>query len=406
MSFPSVPISYAVEITFECNNHCPGCANVLRTDRHDSLSDWKTLFDKIAPSSNRRKYAELIRITGGEPTLHPEFLHIIEYIDTFGIPHATFTNGRWPEPDKLLQLFRSCENFIGLLVSLHGSTAKIHHTFLGTTDTAFEETCANIQRATDVGIEVFTNTVLTKYNCHQIEEIIALSQQLGADYAVFNRYLGKSHPIEPTEDQLRSTITLIEKLHAEGVHCRIGDCVPPCFVKNSSPGSNGGIEHCIISPKGFVRPDNLTSYTFGNLFEQSIEEIWQSDKAQWYRRQIPEACLECVELPRCRGGCRSVMIEYDLESDPLMKEPIREAPTETIELHPAWKPIPNFTVRQESFGYLLCRYDWSVPVTHEAKPVIDAINGENTLDQLHKQFGEAGLDLIGQLYREGCLEFE
>ncbi len=406
MYFPSAPISYAVEITFECNNFCPGCANVLEPNRGEILYDWKTLFDRIAPPGDRRKYAELIRITGGEPTLHKEFRQIIEYVDTFGIPHATFTNGRWAHPDEIIGVFQKCNNFVGLLISLHGSTAPAHKAFVGGVETSFEETCANIQRATDSGFEVFTNTVLTKYSCEQIEDIIALSQKLGTNHAVFNRYLGKAHPVEPTEKQLRRAILLIEKLEGEGVSCHIGDCVPPCFVKNSSVGSNGGIEHCAISPEGFVRPDNLTSYVFGNFFEQSIEEIWQSDRAQWYRNQVPENCLECIELSRCRGGCRSVTIEYGLEGDRLMQAPIREAPSETIELNPEWKVIPYFTIREEPFGYLLARYNWSVPVTHDAKALVDAINGENTLAQLQHQFGGEALNFVGHLYREGCIGFE
>ena len=89
-----------------------------------------------------------------------------------------------------------------------------------------------------------------------------------------------------------------------------------------------------------------------------------------------------------------------------MQEPIREATPKTIELDPEWKPIPYFTVREEPFGYLLCRYDWSVPVTHDAKPLVDAINGETTLAQLQHQFGNDVLDFVGHLYREGCVGFE
>jgi radical SAM protein with 4Fe4S-binding SPASM domain len=292
------------------------------------------------------------------------------------------------------------------LVSLQGSTAFVHHAFTGSEERGFEETCVSIQRAADAGLEVFTNTVLTKYSCEQIEEIIELSRKLGAEYAVFNRYLGKANPIEPAEEQLRQAIRLIEQLQSEGVSCRIGNCVPPCFTENSSSGANAGIEHCVISPEGLVRPDNLTSFTFGNLFEQSIEEIWRSDKAQWYRSQIPEKCLKCVELPRCRGGARSVAIEHGLEGDRLMKEPIRESQPETLEFDPEWKPIPYFMIREESFGYLLYRYDWSVPVTNDAKPLLDALSGENTLAELHNQFGDAGLELIGHLYKEGCIEFK
>jgi len=77
-------------------------------------------------------------------------------------------------------------------------------------------------------------------------------------------------------------------------------------MENSSEGCNSGIEACTISPTGWVRPDNLTNYTFGNLFEQSIADIWQSQQAQAYRTQIPSNCLSCVKLAHCRGGAKSI----------------------------------------------------------------------------------------------------
>lgn len=405
LCFPSAPISYAVEITYQCNNACSGCANVLERHRHRFLSDWKSLFDQIAPPEQRMKYAELIRITGGEPTLHHEFSQIIAYVDTFGIPHATFTNGLWRNPQAVVSTFAKCQNFIGALISLHGSTAAAHAAFTDNHEATFEEVCANIRRAADSGLEVFTNTVLTKFSCEQIEEMIALSQKLGATYTVFNRYLGKPHPNEPAEEQLRQAIRLIERLQHDGVPCRIGDCVPYCFEKNSTLGSNGGIEHCVISPLGDVRPENLTSYTFGNIFEESIEDIWSSEKIQWYRQQIPSNCLDCVALPHCRGGCRSMMVEYALANDPLMKAPIHES-LDNIELHPDFRPLPFFNLRQEAFGYLLVRLNWSIPVSFEAKPLIDAINERETLSELYSQFGDDALDFIGYLAKQRFIDFE
>lgn len=404
--FPCAPISYAVEITFACTNACPGCANVLGASRTEVMTDWKQLFDLIAPPNNRHQYAELIRITGGEPTLHREFGQIIRYVDTFGIPHATFTNGQWENPVEILDIFRHCHNFAGVLVSLHGSTASVHNAFVGGDETSFEKTCASIQRIADAGVVVFTNTVLTAQNCDRIEQIIALSQKLGADYAVFNRYFGKPHPVEPAEEQLRHAVRIIEKLHEEGVACRLGDCVPPCFEPNSSLGSTGGIEHCAIAPNGDVRPDNLTRYLFGNLFERSVEDIWQSEQAAWYRSQIPQQCLECVELTRCRGGARSVTVEHGFEGDRLMKAPLQTSPVETLEFDPEWKLLPYFTVREQPFGYLLCRVNWAVPVAHEAKPIVDAMNGGTSLGQLYQQFGDEALVFVGHLYKEGCIGFE
>ena len=112
MFAPSSPISFSIELTYSCNQHCSGCANVWTNERHQQLKAWRTLLDKIAPPDNRKKYAELIRITGGEPTLHSEFFEIIEYLDTFDIPYAIFTTGRWKKP-AALKIYR---NAIILLV--------------------------------------------------------------------------------------------------------------------------------------------------------------------------------------------------------------------------------------------------------------------------------------------------
>ncbi len=407
MFFPSAPISFAVEITYTCNNACSGCANAWEAHRGQTLQNWESLFDRIAPRQNRRKYAELIRITGGEPTLHREFREIIEYIDAFDIPHALFTCGRWEHPQDIINIYLNCQNFIGMLISLHGSTELAHHAFVESTDTAFDETCENICQASQAGIDVFTNTVLTRYSCDQIEDIISLSQKLGAGCAVFNRFLGDPHPLDPTEEQFRDAILLIEKLRLKGVSCRIGNCVPQCFVENSSEGANGGIEHCIISPKGFVRPSNLLTYVFGNIFEQSVKDIWRSEQARHYRTQIPQACFECAAFSDCRGSEKSMSSQPGrFRKDPLMKSPLREITHETIVFNPELKPVPCFNIREESFGCLLTRYNWSIPLSSEARQIVNAINRENTLAQLQKQFGEDASDFVGYLYRKGFVEFD
>lgn len=406
MLYPSTPLSYAIELTYACNNRCSGCANVWESRRSQTMPNWRELFDRIAPPDDRQRYTELIRLTGGEPTLHPDIIRIVQYIDTFGVAHALFTDGRWPKPNEIIDVYRNCQHSLGMLVSLHGSTTEAHLAFVQSDRRAFSETCQNIEKAAKAGIDVFTNTVLTTHSCEQIEEIIALSKNLGAQYTVFNRFLGNDHPLMPTEDRFREVVLLIERLQDDGEHCRVGNCVPRCFVDNTTEGANSGIEHCAISPNGEVRPDNLTGIVFGNIFEQSIVEIWASDKAQWYREQIPAGCLECVELAACRGGAKSVYIEHGLPQDPLMKAPIREAREVVIELQPDMVPVPHFRLRKESFGYIVARYNWSIPVTAAAKPVLNAIDGQRTLFQIQEQFGENGLNLIGHLLKEGCIGFK
>ncbi len=370
------------------------------------MGPWRTIVDRIAPPEDRGRYAELIRLTGGEPTLHPEFSAILRYVDSLGIAHATFSTGRWTQPEKLLADFAQCAHLHGILISLHGADADSHNAFVATTPKAFTQTCANIELAAQAGLTVFTNTVLHQENCNQIEAIVELSQRLGAQQAVFNRYLGPPRALEPSAATLRAAIVQIEALQTQGRPCHVGNCVPRCFVENRSEGSNSGIEACAISPRGDVRPDNLTGCIFGNVLRQNITDIWQSETAQRFRASLPDACQSCVELLRCRGGARSVVWEHGGESDRLMRAPITAAAPHILEWHPAWKPRLTCRRRQESFGYLLTRYNWSIPVAFSAAPLLDRLDGHSSLAELAQHFGDAGLELLGRLYQAHCLEFD
>ena len=397
MFYPSTPISISVELTYACPNSCQGCANALSKNKQEQLQDWKLLLDRIAPPEHRSKYAE--------PTLHKDFPAIIKYIDSFDIDYAVFTSGRWQ--NDLLPLFKSCNNLTGLLISLHGKDAATHDPFVQAKN-AFAEACTTIQRVTEAGIEVFTNSVLTKDVCEQLDDIITLSQKLGANYTVFNRFLGPPHHQEPDEETLRHTLAAIEEYQRQGVRCRLGNSVPPCFIETSSEGANSGIEHCVISPQGWVRPDSTMPYILGNLFEDSIETIWQAHKAQHYRESLPTPCLQCIALPQCRGGYRLPIRDgQEFQPDRLMKEPLTQIPIHQVDLNPQWKPAPLFiNIRKEEFGYLLTRYNYSIPASPQAYPLLTAIDGTMTLAQLADQFGADCLDFIGYLYQNRFIYFQ
>lgn len=314
-----------------------------------------------------------------------------------------FTSGRWQH--DLLPLFKQQKHLTGLLISLHGADPETHNNFVQA-ENAFEETCKTIQRATNAGIEVFTNSVLTRQVCEQLDDIIRVSQELGANHAVFNRYLGPPHPQEPDDSALRKAISSLEKYKEQGVPCRLGNSVPPCFIESSAEGANSAIEHGVISPLGEVRPDSTMPYIFGNIFDEDIETIWKSDKAVSYRDSLPKACLQCAALPQCRGGYRLPTENQDFQPDRLMREPLTEAPSYHMSLDPQWKPTPLFKqIRKEPFGYLITRYNYSIPVSQQAHPLITALDGKTTLEQLEQRFGKDCLEFIGYLFQNGFVYF-
>jgi len=80
-------------ITNDCNLDCPICFTYNRPDMqyYKSLDDVKRIIEVIR---NQRGDLDVINLTGGEPTLHPNFFEITEYLRSCGFKRITInTNG-------------------------------------------------------------------------------------------------------------------------------------------------------------------------------------------------------------------------------------------------------------------------------------------------------------------------
>jgi 7,8-dihydro-6-hydroxymethylpterin dimethyltransferase len=66
-----------VEITSSCNLRCPMCyASSGPGGTHLSFQECRRAIDRLVEVEGR---AEILQLSGGEPTIHPEFLRILEY---------------------------------------------------------------------------------------------------------------------------------------------------------------------------------------------------------------------------------------------------------------------------------------------------------------------------------------
>lgn len=400
----SVPILYSLELTSACNNHCLGCGNVFAhncTPEPLSATRWGEILTSLRPHIHR------LKLTGGEPTLHPEFEAIVTTLRELDISFALFTNARWRDPARLIAFLQTAPQCSGLLVSLHGATAASHDAFTRVPG-SFAETRANIRRTVAAGLNVTSSTVITRHNWHEVRDIASLSQELGANHAVFNRYLGEPLPqVEPSDAQLHQAVETIETLRREGDRVKFGNCIPQCFHPSSSTGCLAGIAYCTVDPWGNVRPCNHAPLICGNLLEQSIEEIWHGEAMRRWREMIAEQCWHCLELSRCHGGCRAVALIQGAEKDSLMRAPILEkepAPSEELILYEGAHPVGRYALRVEDFGYVLVRGNHIMPVVAAAGPVLDACDGQMSLVQLQERFGQEALDFVGLLARKGLVE--
>lgn len=82
-----------VEVTDRCNLTCPTCyaGSSPHYGRHRTLEEVKAMLDAIV--ENERE-PDVVQISGGEPTIHPQFFEILDYAKSLPIRHLMLnTNG-------------------------------------------------------------------------------------------------------------------------------------------------------------------------------------------------------------------------------------------------------------------------------------------------------------------------
>lgn len=400
----SAPVHYTLELYPLCNNRCRGCGNIA-FDKGKPFSNeaWRGILEKIHP------HAAHVRLSGGEPTLHPKFDAIVHTLSEMNIPFVLFTNGRWRHPAQILQLLKQIPQFRGMLISLHAHVPEIHDSFTRIKG-SFAETVKNIRKAIEDGLPVAASAILMPSNIQFIREMVDFFETLGVCQTTFSRYVAvKNHDSDVGPDRLGMAIGFIEEIRAQGSNVEYSVCIPQCFKASSSLGCLSGVAYCIIDPWGNVRPCTHVPIICGNILTQSIEDIWHCAEMERWRQMVPKFCFNCVEISKCRGGCRATALINHIDHDPLMTRPLTEkldASEEKVTLHEDMIPVKNFDIRDESFGYALVSENRIVPVSFEAGPVLDILNTAMTLKEIRNKYGERILEFIGNLYHLGLIDMQ
>ncbi len=131
-----------VRLTFECNDRCIFC---LDSDTHDGrMRDPQEVKAQIL--DGRRKGAERLILSGGEPTIHPRYVDFIRLGRLAGYERVqTVTNGRMFSYQPFLQRCLD-EGLQEITFSIHGPNAKVHDALVGVKG-AYEEEIQGLRYA-------------------------------------------------------------------------------------------------------------------------------------------------------------------------------------------------------------------------------------------------------------------
>jgi MoaA/NifB/PqqE/SkfB family radical SAM enzyme len=163
-----------VRLTYECNNRCIFC---LDSDTHDGeIRTRDAVFEDIL--AGRRRGATRLILSGGEPTIHPNFLEFVRVGHRAGYRRVqTVTNGRlfaYPEA-----LRRCVDAGLGeITFSIHGPNARIHDALVGVKG-AYEQEITGLKWALAdgrpiVNVDVCVNRANVKHLRALLDGLLAL----------------------------------------------------------------------------------------------------------------------------------------------------------------------------------------------------------------------------------------
>lgn len=164
-----------VRLTFDCNNRCTFC---LDSDTHDGeIRDRDEVKQQIL--EGRKKGATRLILSGGEPTIHPNFVDFVKLGARAGYRKIqTVTNGRLFSYPEFLS--RCLEAGLGeITFSLHGPNARIHDALVGVKG-AFDQEVAALEAALADGRPIVNvDIVINRGNVKQLPAMLEKFTKMG-----------------------------------------------------------------------------------------------------------------------------------------------------------------------------------------------------------------------------------
>lgn len=270
-----------------------------------------------------------VKLTGGEPLLHPDFLRIVDLLHKKTLGLSIETNGTLIT--KSLAYYLKERSTLGSIsVSLDGSTKETHDPFRGVKG-SFEKTVQGIRFLVEAGYHPQVIMSIHPGNIQEIEEVIRLAESLGTGSVKFNL-------IQPT-GRGKTMLERNQVLNIENM-IELGRWIENDLQKQSSihlhyswPMAFYSLERlldfsgysCSVSNiLGILSTGHLAlcgigvqvpELCYGHLGEDRVADIWSGHPTLIkLRQQIPAnlegICGVCVFRDRCLGMCVAENYSY------------------------------------------------------------------------------------------------
>jgi len=311
------PFCLTWELTYACNLSCVPCLSSAgrRDPREPTTEQCEAVIDEL-----QAMQVFYVNVGGGEPTVRPDFRHLLEYAVDHQVGVKFSTNGVRIDPARARYL--ASTDHVDVQVSLDGATAEVNDRVRG------PGSYATAMRALDAlaaaGFrDAKLSVVVTRHNVAQLDEFKRADEHGATLRLTRLRPSGRGAEVR---DELHPTAArqreLYEWLVRAGDHVLTGvSFFHLAGFGEKPPGLNmcgAGRVVCLIDPVGDVYACPFAihdTFRAGNvLTDGGFAEVWRTSEL-FTRLRAPQNCSACRFYDVCRGGCMAAEFFTDLPPD-------------------------------------------------------------------------------------------
>jgi MoaA/NifB/PqqE/SkfB family radical SAM enzyme len=261
------PSHFAIELTSECNLKCGHCYRECEPGKGTRLPT-QTLMQIIRDMAGHGVTS--LELTGGEPTIHPDFFAILDYCCSNFTNVAILSNG-WMIDDAFAARTADRQSPPFVQIDLDGCDAATHDELRGVKG-SFNNALRAIAALKKYGIRVRAAMNVHKGNISQLEATLELARVAGADWFAISPLMlvGKGRQMQaltPDEygflsdkaDQFAVRYPKFFFLSRE-IESRINGTIDNCGAGSRAMvlGSNGVVRPCLLLDDRYIELGDLT----------------------------------------------------------------------------------------------------------------------------------------------------
>ncbi len=303
----SAPVNVTWEVTYTCNLTCIHCLSDSGARKKSELTTAQCM--RVIDTLAEQKVFQF-NIGGGEPFMRPDFPDLMDYAHSKGMVTCISTNGTLIDKEMARRLDHKQ---VYIQVSLDGASPATNDPIRG--QGSFQKVIQALENLKQRDVEVSVNTVLTRLNYPELDQLVRLAEDYGAKLRV-SRFRpsgrGKAswNELNVSKQQMADFSQWLDR--------HLGVSTGDSFFsvateERRSLGLNmcGACKlTCCISPEGAVYPCAFLQepeFRAGKLPEDDFADLWEhSPVFRSFRNLEIKSCESCQRFHLCHGGCPAI----------------------------------------------------------------------------------------------------